>query len=194
MRRVVLTASLCVCLGCQSTPNQVHFIIPNGFRGAFAVKADDSEGIIVVKEGGLYVVRIPESGVLGIKDHDPFQSYLCTASFANGNGIWVSTRIDDTPRKEQIALWGGTTEAWYENGKPVNLFWWFVGTEGEWSASDQKTRHSAGGVPRKSENCRRLHPECRVDRSAAVQGHREPFRAAFCRCSTRGRSRRWCGA
>jgi hypothetical protein len=153
MRRfVVLAAVLCVCLGCESKPNQVHFILPNGFRGAFAVQPDDPEGIILVREDGCYVVRIPESGVLGIKGYDPFHPYLCTASFANGDEIWVSKRIDDKPRQGQIALWGCTTQGWYEGGKPVNLFWWFVGTEGEWRASDQKTRFSAGGVPKKPGN------------------------------------------
>jgi len=126
---IVLTAALCVCIGCQSKPNQVHFIIPSGFRGAFAVKPDDPDGIILVKEDGRFVARIPESGVLGINDYDPFKSYLCTASFNNGDEIWVLKRLDDKPRRGQIALWGSTTQGWYENGKAVNLYWWFVGTE-----------------------------------------------------------------
>jgi len=157
-RVVVLAAVLCVCVGCESKTNRVHFIIPNGFRGAFAVKPDDPEGIILVKEDGRYALRIPESGVLGIKDYYPFHSYLSTASFANGDEIWVRKRIDDKPRKEQIALWDGWTTSWYGNGKSVNLVTWFVGTEDEWRASDQTTRFSAdgvfsaGGVPKKPGN------------------------------------------
>src|SRR5205807_1371036 len=129
MRRVlVITAVLCVCLGCQSKPNQVHFIIPTGFRGAFAIKPDDPAGTILVKEDRRYLVRIPANGVLGIKGYDPFCSYLCTASFANSNSIWVSKRIDDKPRKDQIALWSGGTQVRHENENPVSLYWWFVGT------------------------------------------------------------------
>jgi len=149
-RFLVLAAVLCVCLGCKSEPNQVHFILPIGFRGAFAVKPDDSLGIILVNKDGRYVVRIPESGLLCVKGLDPFHPYVCTAAFANGSEIWVSKRLDDKPRKEQNALWDGATQSWDENGRPVNFFWWFVGTEDEWNASDEVTRYRLGGVPKKS--------------------------------------------
>ena len=135
-------------LGCESKPNQVHFIIPDGFRGSFAVKSDDQDGIMLGQENGHFVLRIPESGVLGIRGYYPFRSYLDTASFVNGDEIWVSKQFGDKPRREQIALWGWTTEALYENGKPINRDWWFVGTEEEWNGADGYARYRLGGIQR----------------------------------------------
>jgi hypothetical protein len=106
----------------------------------------------LVEENGRYVIRIPESGVLGIKGCDPFQSYLVTASFANGDNIWVSKRIDDKPRKEQTALWGAVTLVRYENKKPISAYWWFVGTEAEWNDADNEVLSRPGKVFQKPDN------------------------------------------
>jgi hypothetical protein len=144
---VVLVATFSWALvGCESRPEQVHFVLPDGYCGAFAVKPDDPDGIELQKKDGRYVIRIPERGVLKIKGHDPFRSYLNTASFASGERIWVSKRIDDKPRPGEIALWSSGTRVIYEGERPINFFWWFVGTEEQWKASDNESRHRAGGV------------------------------------------------
>jgi len=59
-----------VCQGCQSKPNKVEFVVPNGFHGTFIVKSDDPGGIVLEKVEGRYVVQIPKNGVLGIKGYD----------------------------------------------------------------------------------------------------------------------------
>jgi hypothetical protein len=121
--------------------------LPDGFRGGFAIRPYDPDAIELVKEDGRYTVRIPESGILGIRGHDPFRSYLCTASFANGDEIWVSKRIDDSPGKGQVALWGGITEIKYDKGqKQSELFWWFVGTDEDWNSSTDEIRSKPGGI------------------------------------------------
>lgn len=48
----------------------MHFVLPDGFRGHFAIVPDDPHGIELVKQQGRYVVRIPDSGVLAIKGYD----------------------------------------------------------------------------------------------------------------------------
>jgi hypothetical protein len=135
MGRVLAFAPVFFCfLGCHSKPNQVHFIISDGFRGAFAVKPDDPDGIELVKEDGRYNVRIPEGGVLRIKGYNPFHVFLSKASFANGEEIWVEKRLDDRPRKDQVGLWGGITEI-----EPIYRYWWFIGTEEEWTTRGMKS-------------------------------------------------------
>jgi hypothetical protein len=144
-RTLALVALCWVCSGCRSEPDRVQFLLPNDFRGAFAIKPDDPDGVVLVKEGGVYVVRIPENGVLPINGYNPFCSYLSTASFSNGDEIWVSGRIDDAPQRPQLALWGGHTHIhWDEKGNPLSTYWWFVGTEEEWAVSTDASRNEPG--------------------------------------------------
>ena len=105
------------------------------------------------KTNGRYVIKIPESGVLKIKGHDPFGSYLATASFASGQGIWVSKRIDDKPGRGEIALWSTGTQV-LSSGPPKGTFWWFVGTEQEWETTDHDARYRPGGVVKKDRQFR----------------------------------------
>ena len=133
MRRLMVILVLaCLCLGCESKPNQIEFIIPVGFRGTFAVKPDASDGVVLAKGKSRYVLRIPESGVLLISGYDPFHPYLNTAKFANDDQIWVAKRIDDRPKMGQVALFSeGLSIRTDENKKQVAEYRWFVGTEEE---------------------------------------------------------------
>ena len=123
---------LMFCVGCASKPNQVEFIIPNGFHGTIILKYDRNSPALQ-SINGRYVVGIPESGVLSFGGYDPFVSYLCTAKFANGHEIWVSKRLDDRPNPEQIGLFGGYAhlEGDGKVTKTVDLRY-FIGTEEQW--------------------------------------------------------------
>ena len=86
------------------------------------------------KVNGCYIVRVPNSGFLGFKGDDPFESYLKTARFENRDDIWVSKWIDDKPHKERVGLFGGITHK--EMDRP-QVYIWFVGTEEEWTKSNK---------------------------------------------------------
>jgi hypothetical protein len=145
--RLAFVALICLIIGCRRDPDRVRFILPNGFRGAFAIKPDDPDGVVLVRENGAYSARIPESGVLAIKGYDPFESMLSTASFESGQEIWVSRRIDDKAGKGQVALLGGYTHVeWDEKQKPSVSYWWFIGTEEEWRAATDRDRSRPGRV------------------------------------------------
>jgi hypothetical protein len=82
------------------------------------------------------LLKIPNDGVLAIKGYGPFDSYLCTAKFANGDAIWVSKQINDKRPNGTIALFGGYTILRVDSdGKGASDYRWFVGTEKEWKAS-----------------------------------------------------------
>ncbi len=130
MRRYFMFSLLLLCsLGCQRRPNQVEFVLPDGFRGWFDVSPNDPRATVLPKVNGNYILQVPKSGVLAFSGDDPFRSYLCTARFENGDEIWVEKRIDDKPREGQIGLFGGHGYR-YMNDPPV--YRWFVGTEDEW--------------------------------------------------------------
>jgi hypothetical protein len=131
--RIPLVLGLVFCAGCApKQPNQIDFIIPNGFHGTIILR-HDPDSPPLPKIDGRYVVRLPESGVLSFGGYDPFVSCLYTAQFANGDPIWVSTRFGDSPKPGQVALLGGHThvEGDMTGTQTVDLRW-FVGTEEQW--------------------------------------------------------------
>src|SRR5207253_2627511 len=77
MRRhlhLLLAVVLGSCFGCKGAPNKVEFVIPNGFRGKFALVPDESIGIEFQRVNGRFVVTIPPSGVIRFKGYFPFSS------------------------------------------------------------------------------------------------------------------------
>jgi hypothetical protein len=124
----------------------VHFVLPDGWRGGFAIKPDDPLGFKLEKTEGRYVITIPESGVLWIKGHDPFGSYLNTAAFESGQAIWVKRAIDEKPGVGEVALWDVGTHVEDVDGRAISWYWWFVGTEDDWKASTYETRYRPGRI------------------------------------------------
>jgi hypothetical protein len=66
-----LSLLLVPLVGCSHQPNQVHFLVPNGYRGAFAVRPDDPHGQELKKGKGTFIIRVPESGTFEMKGYDP---------------------------------------------------------------------------------------------------------------------------
>jgi len=146
----LLTILLLACCGCEAKPNQVAFVLPDGFRGGFAIFPDSPDGVVLEQKRGRYVIEIPENGILKINGPHPFASYLSTASFANGDTIWVEKGIDDKPSPGEVRLWGLGTHISYEPDKPINEFWWFVGTDADWDACpNHDSRFKPGRVIKK---------------------------------------------
>jgi hypothetical protein len=144
---LVFCILLCGCFGGRSNPNQIQFVLPDGFRGAFAVKPNDPDGILLSRISGQYILTVPEDGVLRIRGYDPFESYLSTASFATNGTIWVERWEGDRPTTGQVGLWGGhTCIEWVGNDQPSCTFWWFIGTDEEWTESSDEARHSPGTI------------------------------------------------
>jgi hypothetical protein len=124
------------CLGCNRPPNRVHFVVPDGFLGSFAIQPNDPEGIEPSRSAGHYVLNIPETRVIKIKGYYPFSGYLYTASYANGQPIWVEKRWDDKPAPGEIAMWGGGSSSWHEGGRLISQIYWFVGTNKQWKEAN----------------------------------------------------------
>jgi len=139
--RLLLATLVLSFIGCHRAPERVHFVLPDGFRGVFGIWADDPEGTELRTTDGRYVIHIPESGVLKMTGHDPFSSFLETASFANGDVIWVSTKLGDSPPPGAIGLWGTVTASapGAAGSRAINVFYWFVGTEAEFRMRKSST-------------------------------------------------------
>jgi hypothetical protein len=141
MRRHFAILVLFVCIGCESRPNQVEYVVPNGFRGMVKLiyRADAPKLPII---DGRYVFRIADDGILFYGGYDPLRSYLCTARFANGDPIWVSQSFNDHPDPGQVGLFGGSSYCEWggkideNDGKLVQRglpeIHYFFGTEQQW--------------------------------------------------------------
>lgn len=65
-----------------------HFILPDGYVGAFRLALDESNGLDVKLENGRYTFEIPEGGTLKIKSFSPFaELHSTTAAYRNGKDI-----------------------------------------------------------------------------------------------------------
>jgi hypothetical protein len=114
-------------------------------------------GQTLSNEQGRYVLQIPESGFVAVKGDNPFLSALYSASFANGNPIWVKRKSGDKPQPDEVALWDlpSTSIRWsgtfadnsVQNEAEVrNVHWWFIGTEADWKALDYKVEFKPGNT------------------------------------------------
>jgi hypothetical protein len=117
-------------LGCQSQSGRVHFIVPNGYRGAVLIYTNQPDGITLEVRDGRYVCEIPETGILRIKGNGPFYKWhSTTASFANGDPILLAHEPERLT-ENAVAFWSG-------GSRPGGLVYDFIGTRAE----NQSFRH-----------------------------------------------------
>lgn len=118
---------LCFALyGCESSPCNVHMIVPRHFRGAIIVYVNQGDGISVPKRNGAFTIVVPPSGVVRIKN-DPFRFYDLTASYYGGKKIPVKHRGDDL--KTDVK-----TVCYWDGGARSNMSYDFIGTREEYLA------------------------------------------------------------
>jgi hypothetical protein len=133
MKRVVLITlavlSMTPSPACMFFNPGVHFILPDGYIGAFRIILDEGHGIDVKVEGGRYIYRIPENGELKVKSFEPFmKTHKETAAYRSGKEI---PRVDSTVKLDVIALRGGMGSGSREvNGKNVGpvILTYVIGT------------------------------------------------------------------
>ena len=88
--RIVLNVALAAVIagfaaGCFLIGPHIHFVLPDGYVGAFRLVLDEIGGADVEEEGGAYTYRIPKSGELKVKSFQPFMRWhQITASYEGG--------------------------------------------------------------------------------------------------------------
>jgi len=99
-------ASVCLSLllvGCgrSSTPSgPVRFIVPDGYRGAFDLILDPTNGVTFAKTNGEYVLVIPPSGQLRVRTfsilaqpHEEFAAYASGQSIPSDSSLKGATAM-----------------------------------------------------------------------------------------------------
>jgi len=116
--------------GCQSRSDHIHFVIPDGFRGAIVIYINQPDGIRLKKNAGVYTCTIPDNGILKLADKGPFYEWHeVSAAFTNGDPIPVAHEPKRLS-KETVAFW--------PHGSRVFLYG-FVGTKDENEAFNKAT-------------------------------------------------------
>jgi hypothetical protein len=104
---VVLTSALLMlCAGLKSSvyaqtepERSIHFVLPNGFVGAFKLVLDKQAGVEMKLENGRYTLEIPRSGSLKIKSFKPFaELHQTTAAYRSGKMIPYDPSGSLTPK------------------------------------------------------------------------------------------------
>lgn len=115
----------------------VHFVVPDGYRGLFYLIPDPTNGVVVTKSEGRFVVTIPASGRLRFRDSGFLDSWHQeTCAFATGTRILTLSEPGGTGvvAANAVALRGGGSA---RNGDGPLFAWYFVGTQQEFDASDK---------------------------------------------------------
>jgi hypothetical protein len=72
---------------CGRVAQDIHFIIPEGFKGVLKIKKDP-DGEENVKKEGIWIFSFPPDGTLKVKNIKPIElSRKCTASYQSGGSI-----------------------------------------------------------------------------------------------------------
>jgi hypothetical protein len=152
---IAVSAVLAACyllLAHSRRVRTVEFVLPDGFRGGFAIEVDEENGDEVATKNGNYVIPIGEDGLARI-DRFVFSAYLPRARFRSGGELWVETRLGDVPQPDSVCLFGGSTllETFYDDENRVTRrqarYWWFAGTPNEYEG--WKGSHKFGSVREK---------------------------------------------
>ena len=118
--------------GCQRKSPSIHFVLPNGYRGAFLIRSDQADGSELQEKAGRYTFIIPESGTLKIQGAGPFYDWhSVSASFVGGEVISVPNEPERL-KPDQLALWT-------DDSAPGGVIYFFVGTRDEHESYRQKT-------------------------------------------------------
>ena len=124
---LLLTVTGC---GFRSGP-LVHFVLPDGYHGAFYLICDPANGLVVSAREGQFTVAIPAGGRLRVRDFRFLKSWHQeTAMFANGASIPTGDLATNV-----VGLRSGSTIS--SSGGP-EFVWYVVGTQQDF---DTITRH-----------------------------------------------------
>lgn len=112
-----------------TVPFQVKFVLPRGFRGAFAV-IDDQEAPKVPRQGSAYVYQIPPVATLRTSSTRPLRAlHAITAVFDDGTPLAVALVGPIAPYADaEIKL-----RPMYTDSQGGRFF--FVGTEADLAAT-----------------------------------------------------------
>jgi hypothetical protein len=133
--------------GTSSCPNPpIHFVLPNGYSGAFRLELDEADGLDVKLEGGRYIYEIPAGGGSKLKDFQPLIGcHKVTAAYKNGEKIPYE---DSSVSQDTVALRGGMGSGSREiDGKNIGpvILTYFIGTKEQerefFSKSDSTPRY-----------------------------------------------------
>lgn len=92
-------------VGCAQSSPRVTFVLPNDHHGVFVVK-EESNGVELSGSKGIFLVRVPESGVVILKDASILTAWHTTSvEQADGRTIKYFYR-DQHAEDTQIGCWG----------------------------------------------------------------------------------------
>lgn len=111
-------------MGCTNVDNEtgpdVHYSIPDGYRGLFVITPDPNAPAIPLKKG-VYQVSIPANGHLKVKSVEPFLLWhSTTAAFPGGKLL----PVDEIIPADEIKLHTLSTDSDHRH-------WYLVGTDRE---------------------------------------------------------------
>jgi hypothetical protein len=134
---------LTVAGACQRTSqvSEVEIVLPDRFRGGFAIDVDPKAGQEVSPSNGKYTIEIGKDGKLQVKNADFLRDFRITARYQSGGKVGG--------RPDADSLWGGGIEFdEIVDGRRVEQarYWFFVGSEQEFKKWNRTKNWTIGSV------------------------------------------------
>jgi hypothetical protein len=124
--------------GCERPSPEIHYVFPNGYRGAFIIYTNRADGVELNCIRNKYVCVIPQSGTLQVKGSGPFYNWhTTTAAFADGTTMPHGYYYDQKLPPNVVAFWDG-------GARPDGMLYDFIGTPSEAAQFEKDT--SAGPI------------------------------------------------
>jgi len=130
-----LSMLLTALIGCSNpSGDAVKIIIPNNFRGVFKIVPDE-EGTLAEKKDEHFVFRIPGSGILRVKNTDPFKDFHETVvEYESGKSVPAGILDLDEDSIAYYYLWSDTADQ----------IWFLIGTTDQYQSSQKEGRVQVG--------------------------------------------------
>jgi hypothetical protein len=123
----------------------VCFVVPDGYQGIFRLVIDP-HAEQPTQEGGVWVYRIPEDGVLRVKKHWPLSDWhRPTAVYRSGKPLDAAQLPPGKPYRDEIRV-HSTGSATHPDGSQTMDF--FVGTDRQMLEIFKSVDRPLGGVVR----------------------------------------------
>lgn len=120
LRIVASLASWVLVVGCNRSGKPIMITLPDGFVGEFRIVKDSQTGQEPLERGRSLIYKIPESGILHVKDDRPFYRWHAESIYYESGkhvtcealGTTAGRHSTGPSSSESSTKFDGTTHRW----------------------------------------------------------------------------------
>ena len=148
---IVAFAALAICLTLfwwyrtrSSGELSVQFIVPDDYRGIFRLTIDPATEDMPAQDNGVWIYRIPSSGMLPVKRRFPLSDWHRTSAvYASGAPLEFAQSSPAAPYRETVRLHAAGSATRPDGSNTIDFF---VGTDQQMREISTLVDRPLGGI------------------------------------------------